>query len=355
VPVVTAIGLATAVGPDAPRACAALRAGLSRFAESETFKCRPLDTLEGDLEPAQLAPVRGIPSPAAGLARLVELSLPAIAQAVRGARLTREQFAKAGLHVALPAATRPNSAGWETAFVPELCRRASLPRPAETSCSRAGNSGFAEAVRAANGFLRQSPDAIAIVLCVDSLLDFETLDALEKADRLKCSRQPEGIIAGEAAGTVVLERRAAAERRGANILASIDAVAFGVEKTKIGSGPPNTGDGLVEAVRRVVQSLGAPPTPPWVLSDHNGERHRAQEWAYTMTRCHDVFRDLRHTWYVADSLGDTGAAVGGVLVARAAHAFARSHAPGPQAMVVLSSDDGGRGVVVLGGPESGGD
>ena len=354
-PVVTAIGLATALGPDAPRACAALRAGLSRFEDSETFKCRPLDTLAGDLEPARLAPVRGIPSTATGLARLVELALPAIGQAVRGAKLTREQFARVGLHLALPPATRPNSAGWETEFVPELCRRAALPRPAEVTCVRAGNSGFAEAVRGANAFLRQSPDAIAIVLCVDSLLDFETLDVLEHANRLKCSRQPEGIIGGEAGAAIVLERRAAAERRGASILAAIDAVAFGIEKTRIGSGPPNTGAGLIEAVRRAVQSLGAPPSPPWVLSDHNGERHRAQEWAYTLLRCHDVFRDLRHTWYVADSLGDTGAAVGGVLTARAAHAFARAHAPGPQAMVVLSSDDGGRAVVVLGGPESGGD
>ena len=130
-PVVTAIGLATALGPDAPRACAALRAGLSRFEDSETFKCRPFDTLKGDLEPAQLAPARGIPSTATGLARLVELALPAIGQAVRGGKLTREQFARVGLHLALPAATRPNSAGWETAFVPELCRiRASKPRHA---------------------------------------------------------------------------------------------------------------------------------------------------------------------------------------------------------------------------------
>jgi hypothetical protein len=53
---------------------------------------------------------------------------------------------------------------------------------------------------------------------------------------------------------------------------------------------------------------------------------------------------------VADAVGDTGAAAGGLLAARAAHAFVRGYAPGPQAMVFTSSDDGGRGVLVLGTP-----
>ena len=354
-PVVTAIGLSSGVGPDAPRACAALRAGISRFEESERYKCRPLDTLEGELEPVKLAPARGVPPNAAGLARLVQLALPAIAQVVRDLKLTRERFARVGLHLALPAASRPDSVGWEDAFAPELCRRAGLPKPAEITCSRSGNTGFADAVRAANAFLRGAPDAIAIVLCVDSLLDVVTLEALDRADRLKCSRQPEGLIAGEAAVAVALERRAAAEDRRAPILASIDALAFAIEKTRLGSGPPNVGAGLTEAVRRAVQALGSPPSPPWVLSDHNGERHRATEWGYVLTHCREYFRDLRDTWFVADSLGDTGAAVGGVLAARAVHAFARGHAPGPRALMVLSADDGARSAVAIGGPESGGD
>jgi hypothetical protein len=58
---------------------------------------------------------------------------------------------------------------------------------------------------------------------------------------------------------------------------------------------------------------------------------------------------------VADALGDTGAAVGGVLAARATHAFARGHAPGARALMVLSADDGARSVVAIGAPESGGD
>jgi 3-oxoacyl-[acyl-carrier-protein] synthase-1 len=347
--VVSGLGLACAVGPDAPRACAALRAGIARALLSDVPFCAGPNERD-EREPAPLAPARGVPAGAAGVERLLALAAPALAEAVRTARLSRADFARAALHVALPGGDRPGAVGWETAFPDALIARAGAPRPASVDVARGGPSGFGEALSAAVARIAADRTALAIIVCADSLIDRTLLEWLEANDRLKCTRSPEGVIPGEAAAAFVVEHAAALARREARVRATIEAVALDRDAATLASGRPWTGDGLARAIGAAAAAAGAPLAPAWVLTDHNGERHRAQDFGYAVSRRHAVLGELRHIWYAADSLGDTGAAAGGVLAARAALAFERGYAPSPRALVVLSSDDGGRAAVVLGAP-----
>lgn len=351
-PSITGIGIASAMGDGTLQCCAALRAGLSRIAETERYLMKGQDP-NGDLEPMRAAEAPAVPALARLAERLYSLALPALGEAIAAAGLARAALADASLHLALPGASRPGYATLDEGFATELCRRGGIAPFARVTVSRAGGSGVVEAMAAGLARLQRHPESAAMVLAVDSLLDKETLRWLDQRDRLKGSRNPEGIAAGEAAVALVVERTRRAESRGARLRATVDAHGLAREEATIFSERPCVGLGLTRALREAVAGLESPPATPWILTDHNGERYRALELGYVINRAVEVFTELRHTWYAADGLGDTGAAAGGVLIARAAHAFERGYAPAPQAMVLTGSDDGGRGVLVLGDPTPG--
>jgi len=354
-PSITGIGVTSVLGASAAQCCAALRAGLSRVAESKRYKMRGQDP-EGDLEPLLAAEVAAVPPSARLAERLYPLALPALGEATATAGLSRAALAGATLHLALPGASRPGYDGIADGFAVELCRRGGIAPFAAVTVTRAGHSGVVEAMAAALASLQKRPESAAVVLAVDSLLDKETLQWLDARDRLKGSRNPEGMAVGEAAVALVVERTRRAEARGVRLRATVDAHGTAHEDATVFKPErPNTGNGLTRALRAAVATLDQPISPPWVLTDHNGERHRALELGYVINRATEVFTELRHTWYAADGLGDTGAAAGGVLIARAAHAFERGYAPGGRALVLTGSDDGGRGVLVLGDPKPGSD
>jgi 3-oxoacyl-[acyl-carrier-protein] synthase-1 len=320
--------------------------------QSKLYLIRPQDP-KGDLEPMLAAPAPAVPGGARLAARLYPLAIAALGEAVASAGVTRATLAASSLHLALPGGSRPGYGKLGEDFGQELCRRAGIAPFAQVTVSRAGHSGVVEAMAAALAFLQRKPESAAVVIAVDSLLDRETLKWLDARDRLKGSRNPEGIAVGEAGVALVIERTRHAEARGATLRATVDGHGIAKEEATLFSDRPCTGTGMTRALREAVASLETPPSPPWVLTDHNGERYRALELGYVINRVAEVFTELRHTWYAADGLGDTGAAAGGLLIARAAHAFERGYAPGPRAMVLTGSDDGGRGVLVLGSPAPG--
>jgi 3-oxoacyl-[acyl-carrier-protein] synthase-1 len=354
VPAITGIGVTSALGAGTAQACAALRAGLSRVVENQRYLVKALDP-RGDPEPLRAAASRSVSPFASGSARLYPLALEALGAAIVEAGLKREDIGRTTLHLALPGQSRPGMSGLDESFADELCLRGGLSRFAAVTVTRAGHSGVVEAMESGLDSLQKNREGYAIVLAADSLLDNPTLRWLDARDRLKGSRNPEGIAVGEAGVALVVERTRHAEARRASLWATVDSTGVSQEKATILGGKPGLGVGLTGALREALRGLDAPPSPAWVLTDHNGERYRAQELGYVVNRVTEVFPTLRHTWYVADGVGDTGAAVGGLLAARAAHAFVRRYAPAAQAMIFTSSDDGGRGVLVLGTPAPGSD
>jgi 3-oxoacyl-[acyl-carrier-protein] synthase I len=345
---ITGYGAVTPLGGNTAQSCAALRAGLARFRPTDRHLCRPADENDPDMEAPIVSAVDEIEPEAEGSERLLLLALPALGDALHSAGMRRSDLAAAVLFLVLPARSRPDPPPDPAVFARELFRRAALPGPESVTAVREGHSGFAAAAEAVLARFDGGARGPAIVLAVDSLLDRRLLRALDAEDRLKCTRSPEGFVPGEAAGAIVLRSPAAA--RDGREKASLLAVGRAQEAATVRSDHACTGEGLSAAIRAAALSLGTPPSPPWVIVDHNGERYRALEWGYAVTRCHELFPALRHTWYLADCLGDVGAATGTLAACRAAAAFERGYAPGPAAFVVLGSDDGDRGAVVLGGP-----
>lgn len=353
--VVAGFGVTTAVGASTQQSCAALRAGIARFSESDLHLCRGFDPEQEDLEPALVARVPVVDPALEGAERLIALLLPALRDAVRDAAVTPAELATAHVGLVGPPATRPGAPVVDEALLSELYRRAGAPTPTRVQIVRSGHSGFGEALQAALAGLAAEPQRTALVLCADSLLCHETLVWLDAQDRLKCSRSPEGVVAGEGAAVLVLRGAAVVPAAAAPVRASVCAVGVAREEnTVLVPERPCTGTGLCEAVRAAAAGLAAGQPNDWVILDHTGERHAALEWGYVIARLHAVFGRLQHSWYVADCIGDTGAAAGGIAAARALAAWQRGYAPAQRAWVLAGSDEGGRAAVVFEAPPGAG-
>lgn len=341
---ITGVGANTSLG-GAVTACAAARARLARPALLERVL---FDEEEGP------APVVGHPVPTVagfqGEARLVSLALPALRELVLSAGLHGD--AEVALCLALPdLEARAVAAGLpappRSRLVDRLVDLASLRVPLELRITFAkGPAGFGLAVGAALQIVAQRRAQACVVGGVDTLCDDASIDALEALDRLKTGENPVGLQPGEAAAFLLVESAEAARRRKARALAQL--TGFAVAEEPPSKDGPAVGRGLTEALLQLAAATGGlPPGESWFVLDRNGEVTRANDWGFCQQRIMGRMPGLLPAveWDPATSFGDTGAAGGALAVQLAAHGFQRRHAPGSCAVVLASSDGGGRAAI----------
>lgn len=206
-----------------------------------------------------------------------------------------------------------------------------------------GSGGISAAIKeAADRIANRSVDRV-IVVAVDSLLDVFTLEWLSEHRRLKTHDQPAGIVPGEAGACFLLESSSVAQRRAATIQAVVKGVAVTREPHTYFDGQPSAGTAVVEAVESVLN--GALPFVGDIITDHNGETWRAQEWGNARVRLHGHLGVGSRHILPADSLGDTGTAFGAIGVCMAVRSFVRGYATQRQALVISMSEYGPRGAV----------
>lgn len=196
--------------------------------------------------------------------------------------------------------------------------------------------------------LQTNRSEYVVVACADSLCDSLQLTELLNAGLLKDAANPYGIMAGEAAGAILLERESTARRRGATILAGIAAWGSALEPHPWPSGSPSTAQGLTAAFHQAFAQLddkGAGVGQ--VITDENGERPRSLEWALTAGRIFpnpEQERTLRHPAVIA---GDAGGGLGAVLLADALARLLWRRPPRGRIVLALSDDEGERRTLCL--------
>ncbi len=338
---ITGLGMVSAVGWDVVGSCAAIRAGINRFREVDTFGARAPHE-EGEPEPVVASGVLTERGPDWA----VRLLTRALEDLIRNARLGRKDLARIRLVLSLPEATLSTAhAALHKTLLPTLVARTGLSTAASV-ISHGGNAGMLRCVQDALTAVTQPKWEACIVAGVDSHLFSEELARLDRAGRLKTPRNRDGFIPGECATAVLLERHSDALKRGAVPIASVVAAATAAEKRTIGSGDQSTGEGLATAIRTVCAS-GLPQGAPWVICDLNGESYKFREWGVVRVRLTQELNGLRRLWHPADCLGDVGASTGGVLMSVVGRSFQRGYAPADRALVWAGNDDGQRTALVL--------
>jgi 3-oxoacyl-[acyl-carrier-protein] synthase-1 len=344
----------TPLGADAVQSASSVRAGICRFA--------PWPHLGVSFGEDLLAASFIHPDLRDGswTAKLSELLTPVLAEALFAAGCLDEAGPRASgskgirLIVAVPYADRPATPDGALEEVGEELREEISETFGFAGVEvvaldhAAGLAALAKAAAA----LDADQCEICVVAGVDSLLHGDLLHVLLDQRRLKTPLNGGGLVPGEGAAAVVLERPERARRRGAAALARMASVALDREPTEL-----RPVEGLrAEGLSRVIQAALAPVDPAAihrVLVDLNGERWRFFEWGMAETRCLEQLPHGWQLWHPADCWGDLGAASAVAHVALATRAFARGYG-GPGGILVCGSSAGGeRAAATLFGPEGG--
>jgi 3-oxoacyl-[acyl-carrier-protein] synthase-1 len=343
---IVAIGARTPVGLRAETSAAAVRAGISRVREHPF-----LIDLQG--EPRRLAYDARIETTRFGRERVVALGASALAETIDKLDAD-ESFAKLDrvpVLVAVPE-TRP---GFD-----EAAAQRTLTGLAEALSGRAQQLSFEVCGRGHAGSLRGIEQARALItarrceLClvggVDSYLEPDTLDDLESARRLKVEGVRSGFFPGEGAAFMAFSGPGIARRLGIPVLASCVGERTASEARVIDGEEEVLGHGLAAAILGAASGLRLPEEAvDFTYCDLNGERYRADEWAFAVLRAHAVLGDTAFE-APADCWGDVGAASGVLGCVLAVRAWVRGYAPGRRALVWAGSDRGLRGAAILEAP-----
>jgi 3-oxoacyl-[acyl-carrier-protein] synthase-1 len=284
-----------------------------------------------------------------GIARAVELGKSALKEVLE--KLTQMGVRSTGARVilALPD-PRPGFDALEADFVVRCLRDAPMPGDLclDVEPVAGGHAAGLRGLELALRRLAQRQDDICIVVGVDSHLDLQTLAWLDDGRRMARKQVRGGFVPGEGAGVVALMSPAARVHFRVPSLARIHSVAVGRESRSVDSDEGLLGEGLTDVVGRVISDLRIPDEQiDDIYCDINGERHRTDEWGFTVMRHAAALRDGSIYESPASSWGDVGAASAPLGSVLAIQAWRRGYARGPRTLVWASSPSGLRGAAFL--------
>ncbi len=369
--VITGIGMRTALGNTAAQTCAAVRAGMNRFAVWPHF------TAAGDDEDGAGGQLAAAADPSLGdepwQVKAIDLLMQPLHEALFHAGLNNFAALKRDgmspmVYLATPYIEEPAAGEEETSEAPdededpapatgENRYRAFLDETRDLIgefISIQGLAGFPAAQAGGLAALAQAVTdlnagrtRVALVCGVDSLLDSTRLAGLFESGFLHSGRQSAGLIPGEAGACLVVERSDQAQQRGARPLATIGPIALGRDPNPFGSEAAVDGAALSDVFRNAVEAAGGGKIFGEVLIDLTGERARFLEWATVETRCMHAVPKPWNLEHPADCVGDVGAAFGPLAAGLVARSCERGYSHGRGVAVCASSPRGERAVATL--------
>ena len=339
---VIALGACTAVGRDAWSSAAAVRAGISGFTQHPYM----IDTA-GEPMRAAIAPWLDIGL--AGVERYEALLFPAIDQVLLPVAGGQTKPLRIALALGLPSPRPGLVDDLHSVLVKSLWRKYKPVLSAVAAFPNGHAAGFL-ALDAAVTKLAQGALDACIVAGVDSYIEPETLEWLEKNDQLHGAgplNNAWGFIPGEGAGALLLMRHELAETLPLAALARVLGVGTAFEPKKIKTESVCIGEGLTQAFRGALAALpdGAKVTD--VYCDMNGEPYRGDEYGFTCLRTKEAFVSASDFIAPADCWGDVGAAGAPLHLILAAISGVKGYAHGRVALAWASAEGGERAAALM--------
>jgi|SRR2546429_2970341 len=333
--------MVTPVGGTALQTVNSIRAGISRYAE------RPLDDSENHAIVMALLPDDWLPALSYQLEdfgalterekRMLRLAGPALREAVKELPSTHAL----ALDLALPETPERVAPPAGDSFLRALSIQSGVDL--DIRASRVFLGGRAAGLQALGAAMARARDTFTLVGGVDSYLDPEVLTVLEMEGRLLKEDAMDAFAPGEGAGFLLLG--SAAKNDGPLVAAVVHEPGFGREPGHRDSDEPYRGDGLAAAIAAALGNGAARPIETVVCS-LNGENLGAKEWGVSLLRNRRFFQEDVRIWHPADCFGDTGAAMGPLLLGFAALGLKQGHVKEP-CIVWCSSDGELRGAVCV--------
>ncbi|NKI94698.1 hypothetical protein [Rhizobacter sp. SG703] len=330
-------GLVSALGFNAPSTLAALRAGISAVRRTDWLDRETGQPLRGALVP--------LPQWWEGTGKLADLAAPAIAECL--AALPPDEAARTPILLGVAAAGRPGRfADLDTLLMPQIQARLGWVAHPLSRLFAADQTGCVDALALAAELIDTGRAAHVVVAGVDSFLQRDTLEAMQRQRRVMTPGNSNGFFPGEA-GAAALVGRAGAP--GAGPALRILGAGRALEHARIDSTEALRAQGLTQAVKTALAGAGvALKDIAYRLTDLSGEHYKFKEAAFVAGRLNGGERAKPlGLWHPIEYLGEIGAAIVPCLLAQAAHAALHGYAPGPLALCHVGSDAGERAALVL--------
>ncbi|HEX4128606.1 MAG TPA: hypothetical protein VHZ24_01100 [Pirellulales bacterium] len=333
---IAATGMVCPVGLTAPAACAALRAKVAGFTDL------PFSDARGEpITGASVPEVGNLPRRAS---HLVEMLARALAEVLHSQPIASWQ--QVPLLIGLAETGRPGAPPELPGMViAEVQKKLNVRfHPQHSRVFASGHTAGFEALRVARDLFNSGSVPACIVAAVDSLLIARTLRWLDEQFRLKTPANRDGVIPGEAAAAVLLQKTASQ-----GTTTEISGLGFADEKAHIASGEPLLGLGLTAATRTALGEarLGLHEID-LRISDVTGELYGFKELPLVTARLMRVVRQQEQPlWHWAEAIGDTGAAAGVAQLVAADAALRKGYAPGNRVLGFTSAAGGARAAAVL--------
>lgn len=325
------------VGLNADAACAAMRAGIANFME--------LPYRDNRGEPIIGAMVPGLDGELLFPDRLLELLTAALQDCIE--KSPDLNWDTVPLLVGLPERERPmgNAAALESliAKTEEALDVRFHPRHSRTLSS--GHVAGFEALRISRDLLKD-PNIPACLVCgSDSYVNAGSLLWLDQHWRLKTDENSDGVIPGEAAAAVLVERPSPP---GKHAVVEVAGLGFGFEPAGVLVEEPLLGLGLAEAVQTALTeaALGLHEID-FRFSDLTGESYGFKEQTLVVGRLLRARREAIPLWHCGDRIGDTGAAAGICQIVYASQMLASGLLLGETVLAHGSGLAGNRAAAIL--------
>ncbi|HRO10398.1 3-oxoacyl-ACP synthase [Amaricoccus sp.] len=332
---IVSAGMVTAVGLDAPSACAAMRARLDGFRETR-FLGLGGEWLIG-------APVP-LPRNWIGRRRMAHLAAGAVADALGAAPVVEPDLA---LVLCLAETTRPGRPVPDPeAFLRDLAAIVGLPSRTRTQLIAHGRpSGFV-ALNRAGRLLAEGAAEQVLILGIDSYLTVASIAHYLAARRLLGPGNANGFIPGEAAAAVLVGSTGPLRLTGLGLAREPAFLYNGLDED--GAHLPLRGDGMTAAYDAALKAADVDLAHvEYRIGDLIGEQFFFKQSTLASLRLERGRTAFQDFWSPGENLGNIGAAVVPVMIGMALTAAVKGYAPGSPVLIEASSDDGACGAAVL--------
>lgn len=325
-------GLVTAVGTSTAASCCAFRTKAANPSKTEF-----IDSCGNWV----MAHAVYLDKPWRALTKLAKMASMAITEALHELDLKHWQRLPLLLCVAEP--DRPGRQdGLDERLLPLIQNELGVSFGKGSALVARGRVGVAVALARARQ-LSPTEEFGVLIVGVDSMLSWPTLNHFDREDRLLTEANSDGFMPGEAAGALWVGNGVG---RKATLLCT--GIGFGVEPAPIGSGEPLRADGLTQAIKASLAEAGRQMHEmAFRITDLSGEHYYFKEAALALTRTMREQKETFDLWHPAECTGEVGAASGATVVAAAVEACRKAYAPGHRILAHWSSDEGQRAAVTL--------
>jgi len=341
---IVGLGAVTAIGHTALSCAAAVRAGVSGFANHQFM----VDSAGRPITVSQCPWLADEPDVAARicdcLCVAIEESLGALGEAI-----TSSDSPVIKLLVALPS-DRPGLPDSLHETVRHSLQGAFGGSVSGIRVEKVGHAGGILALDAAMQLLVREHRTVCVVAGADSYCIPDTLEWLEDTEQLHgagARNNAWGFVPGEGAGAVLLASAEFVENRRLSVYGRIAATGIANEAKRNRTDTVCIGEGLTTAFRAALEGRRRDSMITDIYCDMNGVPYRADEFAFTAVRVREHFATLSDYITPADCWGDVGAASAPLFAVLACYAWQKGYANGPTALIWASSDTGERGATVI--------